>query len=223
MEVREQLKEIIEKAKDAAIAAASCRKGNTPPCSVWKSRSPRNSAIIPPMLPCAGQKQRTRAPRQIAEVIVKHIDTPLVAKMDIAGAGFINFFLAADTVYAELEKILKTGPSYGDLPKDQKDRILVEYVSAQPDRPASHRPCQRRSIRFRYGEPAPALPAMTSIPNTTSTTQATRSTISLNPSMPDTSSSAATTQKSRKTATMDRTSSKQPRESLKETARNTWT
>ena len=66
---------------------------------------------------------------------MKHIDTPLVTRMDIAGAGFINFFLARDTVYQELKNILAAGPSYGDLPKTQKDRFLVEYVSANPTGP----------------------------------------------------------------------------------------
>ena len=73
-----------------------------------------------------------KAPRMIAESIVKHLDTPLVTRTEIAGAGFINFYLAADTVYSELKQILKAGPSYGDLPKNKKDRILVEYVSANP-------------------------------------------------------------------------------------------
>ena len=59
--------------------------------------------------------------------------------MEIAGAGFINFFLAADTVYAELRNILSAGASYGDFPKDKKDKILVEYVSANPTGPAPYR------------------------------------------------------------------------------------
>ena len=95
-----------------------------------------------------------KAPRAIAESIVKYIDAPLVSKMEIAGAGFINFFLAADTVYAELRNILSAGASYGDLPKDKKDKILVEYVSANPTGPL-HIGHARRGLRFRLGEPAP--------------------------------------------------------------------
>lgn len=60
----------------------------------------------------------------IAESIVKHLDTPLVTRTEIAGAGFINFYLAADTVYSELKQILKAGPSYGDLPKIKKTASL---------------------------------------------------------------------------------------------------
>lgn len=135
MEVREQLKEIIEKAKDAAIAAGELPEGEYAPMQRLEVPKSKEFGDYSTNASMRWAKAAHRAPRQIAEVIVKHIDTPLVAKMDIAGAGFINFFLAADTVYAELEKILKTGPSYGDLPKDQKDRILVEYVSANPTGP----------------------------------------------------------------------------------------
>ena len=135
MEVREQLKEIIEKAKDAAIAAGELPEGEYAPMQRLEVPKSKEFGDYSTNASMRWAKAAHRAPRQIAEVSVKHIDTPLVAKMDIAGAGFINFFLAADTVYAELEKILKTGPSYGDLPKDQKDRILVEYVSANPTGP----------------------------------------------------------------------------------------
>lgn len=103
MEVREQLKEIIEKQRTPPLRQASCRKGIRPMqrLEVPKSKEFGDYSTNASM---RWAKAAHRAPRQIAEVIVKHIDTPLVAKMDIAGAGFINFFLAADTVYAELEK-----------------------------------------------------------------------------------------------------------------------
>ena len=76
-----------------------------------------------------------KAPRMIAEAVVKHMDSPLISHTDIAGAGFINFFLAKGTVYRELEEILAKGESYGNLPGGHKDKILVEYVSANPTGP----------------------------------------------------------------------------------------
>lgn len=135
MEVREELKEIIEKAKDAAVAAGELPEGDYAP--VQRLEVPKEKEFGDYSTNAAMQWARTahKAPRQIAQAVVKHIDTPLVTRMDIAGAGFINFFLARDTVYQELKNILAAGPSYGDLPKTQKDRFLVEYVSANPTGP----------------------------------------------------------------------------------------
>lgn len=135
MEVREELKEIIEKAKDAAVAAGELSEGDYAP--VQRLEVPKEKEFGDYSTNAAMQWARTahKAPRQIAAAVVKHIDTPLVTRMDIAGAGFINFFLARDTVYQELKNILAAGPSYGDLPKTQKDRFLVEYVSANPTGP----------------------------------------------------------------------------------------
>ncbi|WP_299145674.1 arginine--tRNA ligase [uncultured Dialister sp.] len=135
MEVREELKELIEKAKDAAVAAGELPEGDYAP--VQRLEVPKEKEFGDYSTNAAMQWARTahKAPRMIAESIVKHMDTPLVTRMDIAGAGFINFFLARDTVYSELKNILKAGPSYGDLPKDKKDRVLVEYVSANPTGP----------------------------------------------------------------------------------------
>lgn len=135
MEVRDQLKEIIEKAKDAAVAAGELSAGDYAP--VQRLEIPKAKEFGDYSTNCAMQWARTahKAPRMIAEAVVSHIDTPLVSKAEIAGAGFINFFLTADTVYSELRNILAAGPSYGDLPKTRKDRFLVEYVSANPTGP----------------------------------------------------------------------------------------
>lgn len=135
MEVREELKEIIERARAAAEAAGELPPGEYAP--VQRLEIPKAKEFGDYSTNAAMQWARTahKAPRAIAESIVKYIDAPLVSKMEIAGAGFINFFLAADTVYAELRNILSAGASYGDLPKDRKDKILVEYVSANPTGP----------------------------------------------------------------------------------------
>ena len=111
MEVREELKEIIEKAKEAAIAAGELPEGDY--AAVQRLEVPKSKEFGDYSTNAAMQWARTahKAPRMIAESIVKHLDTPLVTRTEIAGAGFINFYLAADTVYSELKQILKAGPS----------------------------------------------------------------------------------------------------------------
>ena len=56
-------------------------------------------------------------------------------KTEIAGPGFINFYLKSDVIYDALANLLKAGSEYGNLPKQETPRIQVEYVSANPTGP----------------------------------------------------------------------------------------
>lgn len=135
MEVREELQQIIEAARDAAVAAGDLPAGEYAP--VQRLEVPPQKEFGDYSSNAAMQWARTarRAPRMIAEALVKHMDSPLVERTEIAGAGFINFYLTRDTVYTELRRILTEGPSYGDLPLRKDDTVLVEYVSANPTGP----------------------------------------------------------------------------------------
>lgn len=75
------------------------------------------------------------APRKIAEVIVNRLDAPFLVKTEIAGPGFINFYLKSDVIYDSLANLLKAGKEYGNLPKQETPKIQVEYVSANPTGP----------------------------------------------------------------------------------------
>lgn len=75
------------------------------------------------------------APRKIAEEIVNRLDAPFLAKTEIAGPGFINFYLKSDVIYDSLANLLKSGKEYGNLPKQETPKIQVEYVSANPTGP----------------------------------------------------------------------------------------
>lgn len=132
MEVKDELRQVIEKALGAAVAAGDLPAGEYAP--VQRLEVPPKKEFGDFSSNAAMQWARTarRAPRMIAEAIVKHVDSPLVERMEIAGAGFINFYLTKDTVYTELRKILAAGDSYGNLPLRKDDTVLVEYVSANP-------------------------------------------------------------------------------------------
>ena len=61
-------------------------------------------------------------------------------RAEVAGAGFINFFLKSDMVYDTLKAILNAGDQYGVQPLRARDTIQVEYVSANPTRSVTCRP-----------------------------------------------------------------------------------
>ncbi len=82
-------------------------------------------------------KHRRANPRKVAEEIIASMALPaaVVAKVEIAGPGFINFWLAADALAASLDGILRAGPDYGRRVAPSALRVNVEFVSANPTGP----------------------------------------------------------------------------------------
>ena len=74
-------------------------------------------------------------PRILAQYIVDNLDCPYVKKAEIAGPGFINFYLNPDWLYDMLAQIVEAGENYGNLPKASDEKIQLEYVSANPTGP----------------------------------------------------------------------------------------
>ena len=135
MEVREELEILIEEARKKAITDGALPEGDYAPVQRPEIPKMKNFGDYSTNAAMQWAKTAHLSPRAIAEILVKYITSPMISSVNIAGAGFINFFLSENTIYRELQQILATGASYGDLPKDKKDRILVEYVSANPTGP----------------------------------------------------------------------------------------
>lgn len=72
-----------------------------------------------------------KAPRAIAEELIKNISSDKIEKIEVAGPGFINFFLKADSLNSIVGTILNEGEHYGDGEK-KNVKINVEFVSANP-------------------------------------------------------------------------------------------
>lgn len=75
-------------------------------------------------------------PRTIAENLIKAIaDSPYVEKVEIAGAGFINFFLNAKARQSVVGLIQQQGEHFGHNGSGNKQKVQVEFVSANPTGP----------------------------------------------------------------------------------------
>ena len=72
------------------------------------------------------------SPKKIAEEIKARISSDIIERIEIAGAGFMNFYLRGDVIYRELKKIFDAGKNFGHLPNKGNVTIQVEYVSANP-------------------------------------------------------------------------------------------
>jgi arginyl-tRNA synthetase len=81
-------------------------------------------------------KQAGRKPRELAAAIVAALPpSELVARAEVAGAGFINFHLSAQAYARELARIHAQGGAYGESGLGGGERVLVEFVSANPTGP----------------------------------------------------------------------------------------
>ena len=76
-------------------------------------------------------KQAGKAPRDLAALLTEKIQEEAVEKIEIAGPGFINFFMKKDALQNVIAKIIEEGENYGKLPSKGK-KINLEYVSANP-------------------------------------------------------------------------------------------
>jgi len=84
-------------------------------------------------------KRLGQAPRAIAEALVFELGDAggLVESAEVAGPGFINFRLAKSAWQNQVAQILRCGAGYGSASRPEKDRIQVEFVSANPTGPLS--------------------------------------------------------------------------------------
>ena len=71
------------------------------------------------------------APRDLATKIANNIDKEVVEKVEIAGPGFVNFFIKKNAINSIVSQIIKNGDNYGRGSNKGK-KINVEFVSANP-------------------------------------------------------------------------------------------
>ena len=85
----------------------------------------------------AGAKALHMAPRAIAQAIVDHMDLTgsYFQKVDIAGPGFLNFTLGPKWYGQVLAQVEQEGPEYGSGSEGKGERVMVEFVSANPTGP----------------------------------------------------------------------------------------
>ena len=74
-----------------------------------------------------------RNPREVAGNLAD-LDASFIEKAEVAGPGFVNFWLTEETLWGEIKSLLQSGESYGRLETSGKP-ILLEYVSVNPTGP----------------------------------------------------------------------------------------
>ena len=82
-------------------------------------------------------KTARKPPRQVAETLREAlaIESGVVSAVEIAGAGFLNFRLAPEWLASNLSRILTSPDGYGSSQVGRGEKVLIEYVSANPTGP----------------------------------------------------------------------------------------
>ncbi len=75
-------------------------------------------------------------PRKIAETIAENIECcGDIERVEVAGAGFINFYLSDARLYAVMKQIEEMGENYGRIDVGHGKKVMIEFVSANPTGP----------------------------------------------------------------------------------------
>ncbi len=134
MDVKKLLQESILRAAHTAIADGVFSADQLPPI-VLEVPPQKEFGDFATNFAMQAAKYARANPKIIAQVIVDRIQEEWLDKAVIAGPGFINFYLKPEWLYSMLAEIIRAGSSYGIVGDKSKEKIQVEFVSANPTGP----------------------------------------------------------------------------------------
>lgn len=130
------LKSCITDAVNKAIESGALPQSEIPEFII-EQPADRKNGDFSSNIAMAGARAFHQAPRAIAQAICDNIslDGSLIEKCEIAGPGFINFYMADDYYSEILKDVVESGDSYGKSDYGKGKKVLVEFVSANPTGP----------------------------------------------------------------------------------------
>lgn len=129
---KERLTSAIQAAIDAALASGELEVASVPEIGLEVPRD-KNHGDFASNIALVMAKAAKKPPREVAQIIVDHLPQgKVIRSVEIAGPGFINFFLSNDWLYDTLHQIEAQGDQYGNCCHGEGEKILLEFVSANP-------------------------------------------------------------------------------------------
>ncbi|MDI6725602.1 MAG: arginine--tRNA ligase [Smithellaceae bacterium] len=134
--MKDVITELIKEGIEAVFAKGICARVELPFIEVEASKDPAHGDYASNVAMILASRLK-RNPRQIAGMLVNELDgkREIIEKIEIAGPGFINFFIRDDYWRSSLAKINNSGENYGVSNIGRGKRVLVEFVSANPTGP----------------------------------------------------------------------------------------
>lgn len=135
-ETQDKLNEIIISAVKSATAKGELPESDMPSFIIEKPSDKKNGDFST-NIAMAGARCYHKAPKMIAESIVNSLDLDgtLIDRAEIAGPGFINFYLSDDYYSRIVLDAVEQGENYGRSDYGNGKKMLVEFVSANPTGP----------------------------------------------------------------------------------------
>ncbi|MCY8533981.1 arginine--tRNA ligase [Bacillus vallismortis] len=134
MNIAEQMKDVLKEEIKAAVLKAGLAEESQIPNVVLETPKDKTHGDYSTNMAMQLARVAKKAPRQIAEEIVAHFDKgkASIEKLDIAGPGFINFYMNNHYLTKLIPSVLKAGEAYGETNIGNGERVQVEFVSANP-------------------------------------------------------------------------------------------
>jgi arginyl-tRNA synthetase len=135
-ELKRRVREGLEQALRRVQAAEGWPAGGTPPLT-WEYPPEAKFGDLSTPICFALAKQYKRKPREIAQRVQAafEADPAVVERVEVAGAGYLNVFVAPAWWQAVAREVLAVGASYGRADLGKGLRVQVEFVSANPTGP----------------------------------------------------------------------------------------
>ncbi len=133
--MKQQVKELLATAWQHLVTTGQVAGGDLPDPQVDRTRDPTHGDFAT-NLALVMAKAASGKPRDLAALLVAALPaSDLIARTEIAGPGFINFFLAPGAHLGLIPTILTAGPDFGRSRIGAGKRVQVEFVSANPTGP----------------------------------------------------------------------------------------
>ncbi len=132
-EVRAELARALSGALQAARHQGAIRVDEAPDFTVEAPREKEHGDFAANLAMLLAKPARM-APRKAAEILVQNLSLAgtWIERVEIAGPGFINFYLNPLWVYQALPRIINSGKDYGRVDVGRGKKVQVEFVSANP-------------------------------------------------------------------------------------------
>ncbi|KJS29114.1 MAG: arginine--tRNA ligase [Desulfatitalea sp. BRH_c12] len=134
--MKNSLKELIANAARKAHAAGVLTTAEFPAVEIEEPKNDTHGDFATNFAMLSAKAQRM-APRKIAQALLDHMEDPqaMILRMEIAGPGFVNFFLKPTAWPPVVQQVLAQDQTYGASAIGAGVRIQVEFVSANPTGP----------------------------------------------------------------------------------------
>lgn len=133
--MKDDIQQLLSQALDALKADNTLPADAAPNIQITQTKDPSHGDLATNLAMMLA-KPAKRNPRELAQLLIDALPTnSLIDKVDIAGPGFINFFLNQASNQAIITRILQEGSAFGQNQSGNNQQVQVEFVSANPTGP----------------------------------------------------------------------------------------